>query len=780
MKRVLLGWLLLPILLVGCSKDWDRTWSSMSSDASAPSPSDQGASAAVIARRSAPGFAALPDRGELVGYPAASKPSREGAYTWHRADISEAHALRAIADGQLQITTPSGELLQFRYQRHVEHPSGDWTWIGQLEGGAPSDQAILTFGERAVFGSIAQRDQAALRLSMRQGVSWLIETDLGILAQIDNAATRPSKPDYFVPPKLAGATGTAGADASPGTAATGAAAAASAGTTVIDVLLGFTSGFAAGVGGPSAAVTRLNNMVETANVALQNSLLSPRFRLVHAMQVSYADNTSNGTALEQLTGFIAPDTQTTPAPAFAALRAAREQYGADLVSLVRRFSDPENEGCGIAWLIGGGRTPITQEYEFFGYSVVSDGQDGGYYCREETLAHELAHNMGSAHDLETAKGDNGTLEDNEYGRYAYSFGHKTGVSTGNFYTVMAYGESGQTSYRIFSNPRTTFCGSRACGVASQSDNALSLSQTIPVVATFRTSVQPPPTSNRVRNDVDGDGKSDLVWQQPGRLFYWLMNGSRLRRATGFSLSTAYNAIGVGDLTGDGQLDLLFTSAANDLYLWRGSNGRFAVERFSIRYPVGWTLAGVGDVDGDGKSDLVWHKQGQLVYWIMNGTGITRSAVFAVGSTFRVIGVGDLSGDGKLDLVWTNSANELYVWRGNGTGFSIERSAQAYPAGWTLAGVGDVDADGKSDLVWQKSGRLVYWTMNAAVITRTAAFTLPGTYGVIGVGDLSGDGKLDLLLTNAGNDLQLWRGSGNGFVAESLPVDYPAGWSLVSK
>ena len=40
-------------------------------------------------------FAALPDRGELLRYDAQA-PVREGAYTWHRAELSEQHALTRL------------------------------------------------------------------------------------------------------------------------------------------------------------------------------------------------------------------------------------------------------------------------------------------------------------------------------------------------------------------------------------------------------------------------------------------------------------------------------------------------------------------------------------------------------------------------------------------------------------------------------------------------------------------------------------------------------------
>src|SRR5690606_29208940 len=127
------------------------------------------------------------------------------------------------------------------------------------------------------------------------------------------------------------------------------------------------------------------------------------------------------------------------------LREERERVGADLVSLVRRFNNAEHEGCGVAWLLGGDQTQITPGHESFGYSVISDsngtlGADGGHYCRDETLMHELGHNLGSAHDIATVNSEGSE------GRYPYSHGYKTGAAAGNFYTVMAYGDNGQTAY----------------------------------------------------------------------------------------------------------------------------------------------------------------------------------------------------------------------------------------------------------------------------------------------------------------------------------------------
>jgi peptidyl-Asp metalloendopeptidase len=347
----------LAVLALGaCNRDWDadraasvdagsaNTVMATAQDAlaMAPGAGGQGPLAGTAGARAA--FAALPDRGDLVGYPQERVVRHDGAYTWHRADVSEEHALRAIVDGELRITAPDGQLLAFEYERHVEHPTGDWTWIGRLRDAPPGRQAILTFGAEAVFGNIAQAVAEPLRLAMRDGASWLVETDPSLLAGVESRVLRPESPDFLLPPfhfgnpaeiKASGDTETMGS--SEGSVESSSSTTSST-TTVVDVLVGYTPGFATYHGGDSQARTRINFLVDVANQGYVNSQIDARVRLVHAMSVNYPDATDNGDTLEKMTGYKSGTGKTTPDPAFNALRNARETYGADLVTLVRKFN----------------------------------------------------------------------------------------------------------------------------------------------------------------------------------------------------------------------------------------------------------------------------------------------------------------------------------------------------------------------------------------------------------------------------------------------------------
>src|SRR4249919_2590017 len=709
----------------------------------------------ALARHS---FATLPDRGELVAY-ASNDVHRDGAYTWHRANLSEAYALHAIADGHLRLITPSGQLLDIQYDDHVEHDTGDWTWIGHAAG-HPEQQTILTFGPHAAFGTIAQPDGLPLRLTVRNGASWIVETDPRKIATLHNAATDPKRPDFHIPPKTHPGT-TAGMQMSAAPVMTAAAAST---TTTVDVVLGYSPGFATDHGGASGAVTRLNYLVDVANTAYKNSGINAKVRLVRAMQVTYTDTSSNDSTLEKLTGYDSTaNQQTTPDPAFNALRAARDQYGADLVSMVRSYRDPENDGCGIAWLIGGGQSGISTGDSYFGYSVVSDGSDAGtdghtYYCLDETLAHEMGHNMGAAHDVETSKGDDGKLDPEDYGAYSYSFGYKTTATTGNFYTIMAYGDAGQTLYRIFSDPRSTFCGGRVCGNATNADNARTLTQTIPTVATFRASVSPAPSGRVLLRSLDtnGNGKSDLLLFNHGasRVDIWFMDGTTRQAYAGNSVSGALSLVDTGDFNGDRRTDLLFENPSTRQLVMGISTGvRYTLQTLPYTYSSGVSPIGVGDVNGNGKGDILLRDAGTgtVTVWYMDG--VTRAAYnsSAFPTDYTFVGSAYIDGDHRKDLLWARPTGQLVVSLSTGTQFANHVLASNIPSGYDVAGLQDVNGNGRADILFtsDSGARLLVWYMDGATRSAYNSHAIDSNYRLVGKGDMNGDHRGDLVMSNPG-------------------------------
>ena len=136
-----------------------------------------------------------------------------------RLQLSEAHALRAIGDGGMVVNAPDGQPIRLKYERLVEHQDGNWSWIGRPDGSPNAPEAVLTFGEKAVFGSIPYGNQPALQVQTRAGRTWMVETDPRKLAAqphpassdtdmlaapLATAAARSSAPSATAAPAHAG------------------------------------------------------------------------------------------------------------------------------------------------------------------------------------------------------------------------------------------------------------------------------------------------------------------------------------------------------------------------------------------------------------------------------------------------------------------------------------------------------------------------------------------------------------------------------------------------
>lgn len=773
MRKHLLG-LVLIAGIVGCTSEPGVEPASGMRDASVQSGEGAFPTAGSLsaARGAASSFAALPDRGELLAYGGARKARTSGAYTWHPVAISEAHALNAIGSGRMVVNLPDGEALALQYERHEEQPDGNWTWIGTQGEGV---SAVLTFGEKAVFGTIAQ-DGKHYRIRTDRTGAWVVETDPRLVAA--NGGRPKDGDDTLMPPE--GRALMAAASRQAAKSATAAEAAPGKALGLIDLLIGYSSTIANELGSHNAAVTLMSNLTAIANTAYSNSGVNMRLRLVHSMSVNYADATSNQDALRQLTGYNDETQQRiTPNASFNALRAARNEYGADLVAFVRRYREPEQDGCGVAWLLGRNQSSIVAADEEFGYAVVSDGEDPGndnnvYFCSDFSLAHELGHLMGQAHNRDNAR---------DGGAHTYSYGYREASPTG-FFTIMAYPSGdGQIEAPVFASPAVTFAG-RPAGTATE-DNVRSMNQTMPIVATFRAATVPVPGA--ARNDVDVDGQSDLMFHNPvtRQFSYRVLNGTTVSRTYLVGgVGPGYSVVATGDFNGDGRVDLVWSHPANrDLYMWQGNGTTFTSTRFGD-YPAGWRVVGAVDVDRDGRSDLLFHNATtrQFSYRIMSGTRVVRSyLVGGVGPGYTVAATGDFNGDGFGDIVWTHPANrDLYMWVGNGNTFTSTRFG-TYPAGWVVSAAADVDGDGRSDLLFHNAAtrQFSYRIMSGLNVRRSYLVgNLTAGYTIASVGDFNGDGLADVIWTHPNNrDLYMWTGNGNTFTSTRFGT-YPSGWGVI--
>lgn len=692
--------------------------------------------------------------------------------------ISESNALDATFKGGMWLPNPAGGQIYVKYQRHSLHANGTWTWDGSVETVHGEQPVVLTFGKDGVFGLIPQASGYPLRIVTDASGTHVVETSAAGMARSAAALRMQSAPDYAIPPKVNPKAGGLTRN-TPGMSA--AAPAATAGNpAVITVMVAYTPGMVSSLGSQNLVLARIQNLVDITNQAYVASGVNAQIQLVYTLQVNYPDNTSNQSALDDITGIDTNGNSVVVPASLQKIASLRVQYGADLVALVRGYDNATQGNCGIGWLVGGNQTPIVpNQSNAYGYSVVSDGSNGGYFCLDTTFAHELGHNMGSAHDRANAGGVPGA--------YPYSYGY-VGNGASGFSTIMAYGTATTTPLAVFSNPDISTCQNSPCGVAdsasNSADNAHSLNNTAPLIAQFEppaTVTPPAQISAYVRNDVNGDGKSDLLWMNTSvnAFGYWLMKGASTIGSWTTTVPSGYRVVATGDFTGNGWADMIWQGPSGDLYMWVGNGSTFASKPIG-NVPAGASVVGAGDINGDGKSDLLFlnSQTGAFTYWLMNGTTITAQATQQVATGYSIAAIGDFTGDGMADLVWTSAKNDLYMWISTGNGFTGSYLG-TYPAGWQLVGAGDVTGGGMSDLLWrnQSAGLFGYWIMHGASPVSVSAFSAASNYSIAAIGDFNGDGKVDVVWTSAANDLYLWNSTGTSFNGHYLGT-YPTGWSII--
>jgi len=129
-----------------------------------------------------------------------------------------------------------------------------------------------------------------------------------------------------------------------------------------------------------------------------------------------------------------------------------------------------------------------------------------------------------------------------------------------------------------------------------------------------------PVGNVPSVDFNGDGKSDLVWQNTnGAISVWAMNGATLMSDRVHGPYSGWSMIeSRTDFNGDGRTDLVWQEHQRGCQRLDHEVARPCwATTFMGRMPGGALFEARGDFNGDGKSDLVWQNtSGAISVWTM--------------------------------------------------------------------------------------------------------------------------------------------------------------------
>jgi hypothetical protein len=318
------------------------------------------------------------------------------------------------------------------------------------------------------------------------------------------------------------------------------------------------------------------------------------------------------------------------------------------------------------------------------------------------------------------------------------------------------------------------------------DPSTGLVSTLPAKARFAQIRSGNTPVNNNTHDFDGDGKSDILWQDTsgsGSVDIFLMNGPQILQNAGVAnVLSPWSIVGQRDFDGDGKSDILWRdTSVGTVAIWFMNGTQLTQSVGVANVATAWKIVGTGDFNGDGKGDILWQDtSGNVAIWLMNGAQLMQNAGIANVSGWSIAGTGDFNGDGKTDILWSNSSGTVAIWFMNGTQLTQSVGVANAPSGWTIVGIGDFNGDGKSDILWQDgSGNVAIWLMNGAQLIQSVGVGNASGWSIIETGDFNGDGTSDILWRNSSGTVAIWL-MNNAQITQSVGVaNVPTNWSVQS-
>ncbi len=329
------------------------------------------------------------------------------------------------------------------------------------------------------------------------------------------------------------------------------------------------------------------------------------------------------------------------------------------------------------------------------------------------------------------------------------------------------GNNGANKLYLNDGTSTPFASATSSTISTDTDNTLSVAL----------------------GDVDSDGDLDIVAGNYGGVNKLYLNdgtSTPFSSVTSSTISTdsdSTNSVALGDVDGDGDLDMVVgnNGAKNSLYL---NNKEFIPFKHAVESDITTDSdethdIAIGDIDRDGDLDMVVGNEGTNKLYLNNGSltpfyNVNGTDISSDTDSTRSVVLGDFNNDGYLDFIagnYSDTANKLYLNNGTADPFSgVTANYISNDRDSTKSiDFGDVDRDGDLDVVvGNLRTRKIYLNNGTATPFSGVSGNEIGSDVIqtnsIVLGDVDSDGDLDVVVAhyNAPNKYYLNNGTDTPF------------------